>query len=93
MEGSENLRPAPGEIGRTRYDPLSQALHWATAALVLASFALGLWPDLVKGSASLHKSVGLALFLVVLLRLGWRLTGGRGGGRPSGDGDALTCAA
>ena len=93
MEGSESLRPAHGEAGRDRYDPLSRALHWATAALVLATFALALWPGLVKGSASLHKSLGLALFFTVLLRLGWRLTGGRGGGKPDGEGDALTLAA
>lgn len=93
MEDGENLRPARGEAARGRYDPLSLALHWATAALVLACFALALWPDLVKGSASLHKSLGLALLFVVPLRLAWRLTGGRGGGRPDGRGDALTHAA
>jgi superoxide oxidase len=93
MEDSETLRPARGEARRDRYDPLSQALHWATVALVLATFALALWPELAKGSASLHKSLGLALFFAVLLRLGWRLTGGTGGGRPDGDGDALTLAA
>ena len=71
-----------GETGRDRYDPLSQALHWTTAALVLASFALALWPELVKGSAALHKSLGLALLFVVPLRLGWRLTAGWGGARP-----------
>jgi cytochrome b561 len=93
VEESEDLRPARGEARRDRYDPLSRALHWATAALVLACFALALQPDLVKGSASLHKSLGLALLFVALLRLGWRLTGGTGGGRPNGDGDALTLAA
>ena len=93
MKDGKSLRPAQGEAGRDPYDPLSQILHWATAALVLASFALALWPDLVKGSAALHKSLGLALLFVVLLRLGWRLTGGTGGGRPNGDGDALTLAA
>jgi superoxide oxidase len=93
MEDGENLRPARGEAARGRYDPLSLVLHWATAALVLACFALAFWPDLMKGSASLHKSLGLALLFVVPLRLGWRLTGGRGGGRPDGRGDALTFAA
>lgn len=93
MEESEGLRPARGEARRDRYDALSRALHWTTAALVLAAFALALWPGLVKGSASLHKSLGLALFFVVLLRLGWRWSGGTGGGRPNGDGDALTLAA
>ena len=52
MKDGKDLRPARGETGRDRYDPLSQALHWATAVLVLASFALALWPELVKGSAA-----------------------------------------
>ena len=93
MGDSDTLRPAHGEAGRDRYDPLSQALHWATAALVLASFALALWPELVKGSASLHKSLGLALLFVVLARLGWRLTGGKGGGRRRDGNDPLALAA
>lgn len=93
MEDREALRPAHGEAGRERHDPLSLALHWTTAALVAACFALALWPDLLKGSASLHKSLGLALLFVVAARLGWRLTGARGGGRPDGRGDALFHAA
>ncbi|MBD0275378.1 MAG: cytochrome b, partial [Acetobacteraceae bacterium] len=44
------------------------------------------------GSASLHKSIGLALIFVVLLRLGWRLTGGKGGAHP-GNNDSLALAA
>jgi hypothetical protein len=86
MKDGKDLRPARGETGRDRYDPLSQALHWATAVLVLASFALALWPELVKGSAALHKSLGLALLFVVPLRLGWRLTAGWGGARPGSKG-------
>ena len=82
MEDREDARPARGETGHAPYDPLSQALHWATAVLVLASFALALWPGLVKGSAALHKSLGLALLFVVPLRLAWRLTGGSGGAGP-----------
>lgn len=93
MEHSRDLRPAPGETGRDRYDPVSQALHWATAALVLASFALALWPDLVEGSSALHKSLGLALLFVVPLRLGWRLAAGRGGARPGSKGGASAAKA
>ena len=93
MEDREDARPARGETGYAPYDPLSQALHWATAALVLASFALALWPGLVKGSAALHKSLGLALLFVVPLRLAWRLTGGSGGARSgNGDGDGALAA-
>ena len=93
MEHSRDLRPAPGETGRDRYDPVSQALHWATAALVLASFALALWPGLVQGSSALHKSLGLALLVVVPLRLGWRMSVGRGGARPGSEGAAAAAKA
>ena len=63
MKDNKDLRPAPGETGRDRYDPVSQALHWATAGLVLASFALrgglhnyqGLsWPDRPARTAASH---------------------------------------
>ena len=92
MKDGKSLRPAQGEAGRDPYDPVSQILHWATAALVLASFALALWPDLVKGSAALHKSLGLALLFVVLLRLGWRMTAGWGGARPGSEGAGTLAA-
>lgn len=92
MADSEDLRPARGETGRDRYDPLSRALHWATAALVVASFALALWPGSVKGSAELHKSLGLALLFVVVPRLAVRLTVGRGGARPGSRGGGVFAA-
>ena len=65
--------------GSTPYDPMSKALHWATALLVLASFALAIWPGLVQGSAALHRSLGLALLFILPLRLAWRFARGRGG--------------
>ena len=68
-----------GGSGSIAYDPVSKALHWATAILVLATFALAIWPELVKGSGALHRSLGLALLFVVPLRLAWRLAGGTGG--------------
>lgn len=86
MEDRDSLHPARGETGRDRYDPLSRALHWATAVLVLASFALGIWPGMAKGSAALHKSLGLLLLFIVPMRLGWRLFAGWGGARPGSAG-------
>jgi len=89
---SGNHRPkgAEGRPGSTAYDPMSKALHWATAVLVLASFALALWPGLVQGSAALHRSLGLLLLFLVPLRLAWRLARGSGGG---GGGEAGGLAA
>ena len=58
------------------------ALHWVVVALVLAMAWLGLTmgglpngPDKVATYA-LHKSIGISILAVVLLRLAWRLYAG-----------------
>lgn len=63
---------------RHRYGAVAQALHWLIALLVFAMFALGLTmgdlplgPDKVK-VYNLHKSIGLTILTLVLLRLLWR---------------------
>ena len=66
----------------TRYDGLSIALHWATAALVFLQFGLAeTWGFFSKGDHKLlvlgHMSFGLVLAAVILLRIFWRLTFGR----------------
>ncbi len=68
-------RPAAGE----RYTATAQALHWLTAALMLAALPLA-WvgvnmPEAApghEGVISLHKSVGLTILAVVAVRLAWR---------------------
>jgi cytochrome b561 len=60
------------------YGILAQALHWVVAALVFAQLALGLYAaGLPLGIERLrwlsrHKSLGLAVLALVLLRLAWR---------------------
>lgn len=64
---------------RSRYDGVARALHWSIAGLILATFALGLtvddfprpWKYAVKET---HKAIGLAILLLVGLRIVWRLT-------------------
>lgn len=64
-----------------RYDRFSILLHWLMAALVLGQIALGLWMlGLPKDSSGLralwfnvHKSWGMVLGMLVLLRLAWAL--------------------
>lgn len=65
----------------SRYHPVSIALHWIIVVLVLAQVALG-WsmieipkdPPGVRASwFNLHKSIGLTIGALMLLRLGWRL--------------------
>ncbi|THD74628.1 cytochrome [Thalassobius vesicularis] len=74
------------------YGPLARALHWLTAALILALIPLGFvaesLAEAVKAAGaapeaqllartvtlfSLHKTLGVALFAVALVRLVWML--------------------
>ena len=58
---------------------MAQALHWLTAALALAVLplawvAISLPPTPAKGSLFvLHKSVGLTILAIVVLRIVWRM--------------------
>lgn len=60
------------------YGIVAQSLHWLVAALVLAQLGLGLYAAGLPLSLarlqwlSHHKSLGLAIFAFVLLRLAWR---------------------
>ena len=64
-----------------RYSSVAIILHWLIAALLIAELALGLWMvDLPKtpsglraGWFNLHKSIGITLGVLILLRIGWRL--------------------
>jgi cytochrome b561 len=63
-----------------RYDRVAIALHWTIAAALLAQLAFGFYVDGVpRGTpargvlVNLHKSSGMVLGLLVVLRLGWRL--------------------
>ncbi|MCJ8169599.1 cytochrome b [Atopomonas sediminilitoris] len=63
-----------------RYGWLSITLHWLVALVVIGMFAWGLWMmDLGyydpwrKDAPELHKSVGICLLVLMLLRLSWRL--------------------
>jgi len=64
-----------------RYDRVAVALHWLIAFGVLAQIGLGWWMlDIPKqpvgvraGWFNLHKSIGLTLGALVVMRLAWRL--------------------
>jgi len=63
-----------------RYTATAIALHWLTAALLVASFSLGLYMVGLKLSPlklrlySWHKWVGVTIFLVIAVRMVWRAT-------------------
>ena len=67
---------------REEWGVVSKTLHWLVVALILAMAWLGLtMGDLPNGpdkiaTYALHKSIGLTILALVLLRLGWRLYAG-----------------
>lgn len=61
-----------------RYTRVAAALHWSIAVLIGANIVLGLTAesladDWVRPAIDLHKSIGLTVLLLVLLRILWRL--------------------
>ena len=65
---------------RTRYGTVAMTLHWLTAALVIANICIGLYFAQLSGdNANLfalvqtHKSIGLTVLVLSLIRLLWRL--------------------
>jgi cytochrome b561 len=65
-------------MGPNRFGALAKAFHWATFLLLLGSFGIGLtMVDLPLGPRKLqlyswHKWAGVTVFLITILRLGWR---------------------
>jgi cytochrome b561 len=62
------------------YGRVSISLHWLIAAGVLGQFALGLWMAELDyydawyhRAPALHKSIGVSLLGIMLLRLVWRI--------------------
>lgn len=73
--------PTTGTRRSARYTPLQIALHWLIALGILALLALGLFMvGLPRGLPlksvllNLHKSLGLTVFLLVLIRIAARAT-------------------
>lgn len=63
---------------RTRYSAVAMLLHWTIAVLIVINLTLGFRMGYLKGLAQydifqLHKSVGITILLLSLLRLAWRL--------------------
>jgi len=64
----------------TTYTPVAKGLHWLMAVLILGLLALGMYmSDLPLSPQKLtlyswHKWAGVTVFLLVWLRLAWRIT-------------------
>ncbi|MFW2341154.1 cytochrome b [Brevundimonas sp.] len=63
---------------RNRYSQVSLILHWLIALMVIGQIALIMAHDATEGDLSRsfvmwHKSVGLSILVLTLVRLGWRI--------------------
>lgn len=58
-----------------RYSSGAIFFHWVIAALVIANIVIGLLHEsLLRGTMPLHKSIGLTVLALSVLRVIWRLT-------------------
>jgi cytochrome b561 len=65
-----------------RYTRTAMALHWIVALAVVGQFTLGWWmlgiakdpPGARANAFNLHKSIGLSVLALLLVRLAWRAT-------------------
>jgi cytochrome b561 len=62
-----------------RYSRTAIVLHWLIAALVLTTIPLGLYgatfeSDAAQSATNIHKSIGMLILTLTLVRVGWRLT-------------------
>nr|WP_040356716.1 cytochrome b [Colwellia piezophila] len=62
------------------YGLVAIALHWVMALIIFSLFGLGLYmveltyyDAWYKGSLDLHKSIGMTLFIIFMLRVFWRM--------------------
>jgi cytochrome b561 len=67
-EGAESLR---------RYNVVAMGLHWLIAALISANIGLAWWFETLHGLAKIgptqiHKSIGITVLVLSVLRLVWR---------------------
>ena len=76
-------RPAVGQTRRMslslRYTRPAMVLHWLVAVLIVANVALGLTAELypetwIRPAIDLHKSIGITVLGLALMRVLWRLT-------------------
>jgi len=63
--------------GQTRYSGVAMTLHWLVAALILSNIALAWYFNTLNGlpkipPVQLHKSIGVTVLLLSLVRLAWR---------------------
>jgi cytochrome b561/polyisoprenoid-binding protein YceI len=73
-----NARSAPGFGRKSRYATVAIILHWLIALAIVAQVSLAwrMGAKTPEGFAltQLHKSIGVSILVLSIIRLGWRLT-------------------
>lgn len=69
---------APSRTPRSTYSTVAITLHWLIALAMLTNIGLAWYFGTLKGPAAiapiqLHKSIGITVLLLTLIRIGWRL--------------------
>lgn len=69
---------AAKDLSDERFSWVAIQLHWTIAALIIANFAIAMRFDGLKGMALFdlvqwHKSLGITVLVLSLLRLAWRI--------------------
>lgn len=64
---------------KERYSAVAITLHWIIAVLLITNIGLAWWFNTLKGGAQIepiqwHKSIGITVLMLTLIRVGWRLT-------------------
>jgi cytochrome b561 len=83
MTTAEAARAAELPHAHPSFDAATIAVHWASVVLVAALFAVALSLGRAENGQSakmlltLHRSLGVSIWLLTLLRLAWRLTRAR----------------
>jgi cytochrome b561 len=79
MTAAQAAASATPSSARSPYASVAIALHWLIAALILTNIGLAWYfnalPHALRSPPTqLHKSIGITVLLLSLVRLGWRLT-------------------
>ena len=83
MMNAENLAQKVEPAARARHQSLTVALHWSTVLLVLTQFTFAFLHDQVGNAGvrrdllTAHRSLGIAIWLLALGRVAWRILGMR----------------
>ena len=77
------MKAFPTPRAAASYHPGLRTIHWLMAALIFVALPLGVWASFLPGGDAtrvkilfFHKSIGVTVFGLIVLRIVWRLIAG-----------------